>query len=179
MPRRRACGATGAADPVFTDTLELDLGDVVPSMAGPKRPEGPHALEGDIGGFAEALEDEYKKPGRTRPPLPVEGEDYDSAMATSFIAAITSCTNTSNPSVLIGAGLVAKQRAKGLTQAVGEDLAGARARQVVADYLEAAGLQDDLDALGFNLVGYRLHHLHRQLRPAADPDLQDHQRQGT
>jgi aconitate hydratase len=95
---------TGVADPVFTDTLELDLGDVVPSMAGPKRPEGRIALE-DIGDrFREALRSRIQEARPTRQALPVEGEDYDLGHGDVAIAAITSCTNTSNPSVLIGAG---------------------------------------------------------------------------
>ncbi len=97
------------ADPVFTDQLDLDLGDVVPSMAGPKRPEGRVALEGIAEGFAKAMETEYKKTGER--PIPLRGAPARitiSAMATWSIAAITSCTNTSNPSVLMAAGLLAR-----------------------------------------------------------------------
>ncbi|RVM20887.1 aconitate hydratase AcnA, partial [Sinorhizobium meliloti] len=89
---------------VFTDTLELDLGDVVPSMAGPKRPEGRIALENIASGFAAALDNDYKKPGQLANRYAVEGTDYDLGHGDVAIAAITSCTNTSNPSVLIAAG---------------------------------------------------------------------------
>jgi aconitate hydratase len=111
IPRRRACGATPApTDPVFTDTLELDLGDVVPSMAGPKRPEGRIALEtvGDIR-LRQAWKTNTRSPAELDNRYAVEGEDYDLGHGDVAIAAITSCTNTSNPSVLIGAGLVAKK----------------------------------------------------------------------
>jgi aconitate hydratase len=146
---------TGAADPVFTDTLELDLGSVVPSMAGPKRPEGRIALENIASGFAKSLEDEYKKPGQLDNRYQVEGEDYDLGHGDVAIAAITSCTNTSNPSVLIGAGLLARNAvAKGLKTKPWVKTSLAPGSQVVAEYLEKSGLQEDLDKLGFNLVGF-------------------------
>src|SRR5690606_6288024 len=88
-----------SADPVFTDMLELDLGDVVPSMAGPKRPEGRQALEDIPAGFAQAMETEYKKAAEIHKRYPVEGAGYDIGHGDVVIAAITSCTNTSNPSV--------------------------------------------------------------------------------
>jgi aconitate hydratase len=145
----------GSADPVFTDTLDLDLGSVVPSMAGPKRPEGRIPLEGIAAGFATALESEYKKPGQLTKRYQVEGEDYDLGHGDVAIAAITSCTNTSNPSVLIGAGLLARNAvAKGLKTKPWVKTSLAPGSQVVAEYLEKAGLQKDLDALGFNLVGF-------------------------
>ena len=145
----------GAADPVFTDTLDLDLGDVVPSMAGPKRPEGRIALENIASGFAEALENDYKKPGQLSNRYAVEGTDFDLGHGDVAIAAITSCTNTSNPSVLIGAGLLARNAvAKGLKTKPWVKTSLAPGSQVVAEYLEASGLQKDLDALGFNLVGF-------------------------
>ncbi|KXF78978.1 aconitate hydratase [Paramesorhizobium deserti] len=142
-------------DPVFTDVLELDLGDVVPSMAGPKRPEGRIPLE-DIGsGFAKSLETEYKKTTGQTTRYPVEGEDFDLGHGDVVIAAITSCTNTSNPSVLIAAGLLARNAvAKGLKTKPWVKTSLAPGSQVVAAYLESAGLQKDLDALGFNLVGF-------------------------
>ncbi|WP_274423367.1 aconitate hydratase AcnA [Chelativorans sp. YIM 93263] len=142
-------------DPVFTDMLELDLGDVVPSMAGPKRPEGRIAL-GDIAtGFQDALEKEYKKTGGTSKRYPVEGEDYDLGHGDVAIAAITSCTNTSNPSVLIAAGLLARNANRlGLKQKPWVKTSLAPGSQVVAQYLENAGLQKELDQLGFNLVGF-------------------------
>jgi aconitate hydratase len=146
---------TGAADPVFTDTLELDLGSVVPSMAGPKRPEGRIALENIASGFAKSLEDEYKKPGQLDNRYQVEGEDYDLGHGDVAIAAITSCTNTSNPSVLIGAGLLARNAvAKGLKTKPWVKTSLAPGSQVVAEYLAKSGLQEDLDKLGFNLVGF-------------------------
>tara|TARA_R110002012_G_scaffold27229_5_gene87553 strand:+ start:10891 stop:13614 length:2724 start_codon:yes stop_codon:yes gene_type:complete len=146
---------SGAADPVFTDTLDLDLGTVVPSMAGPKRPEGRIPLEDIASGFAKSLEDEYKKPDQLANRYQVEGEDYDLGHGDVAIAAITSCTNTSNPSVLIGAGLLARNaRAKGLKTKPWVKTSLAPGSQVVAEYLAKSGLQEDLDALGFNLVGF-------------------------
>jgi len=145
----------GAADPVFTDILELDMGDVVPSMAGPKRPEGRIALENIGSGFATSLENEYKKTTGQTARYAVEGEDYDLGHGDVAIAAITSCTNTSNPSVLIAAGLLARNAvAKGLKTKPWVKTSLAPGSQVVAAYLESAGLQKDLDALGFNLVGF-------------------------
>jgi len=146
---------SGAADPVFTDTLDLDLSTVVPSMAGPKRPEGRIALENIATGFAKSLEDEYKKPGQLDTRYQVEGQDYDLGHGDVAIAAITSCTNTSNPSVLIGAGLLARNAvAKGLKTKPWVKTSLAPGSQVVAEYLSKSGLQDDLDKLGFNLVGF-------------------------
>ncbi|WP_099867175.1 aconitate hydratase AcnA [Pararhizobium haloflavum] len=146
---------SGSPDPVFTDMLELDLGEVVPSMAGPKRPEGRIALENIASGFAKALEDEYKKPGQIDKRYQVEGEDFDLGHGDVAIAAITSCTNTSNPSVLIGAGLLARNAAaKGLKTKPWVKTSLAPGSQVVAEYLEKSGLQTELDKLGFNLVGF-------------------------
>jgi aconitate hydratase len=113
----------------------------------------------------------YKKRTTTRARFPVEGEQFRLGHGDVVIAAITSCTNTSNPSVLIAAGLLArKARAQGPdSQAVGEDLARAGqpgGRRLSRPSRPAA---KDLDKLGFNLVGYRLHHLHRQFRAAAEP----------
>lgn len=145
----------GAADPVFTDVLELDMGDVVPSMAGPKRPEGRIPLENIGSGFATSLENEYKKTTGQTTRYAVEGEDFDLGHGDVVIAAITSCTNTSNPSVLIAAGLLARNAvAKGLKTKPWVKTSLAPGSQVVAAYLESAGLQKDLDALGFNLVGF-------------------------
>jgi aconitate hydratase len=145
----------GSEDPVFTDILELDMGDVVPSMAGPKRPEGRIALENIGSGFATSLENEYKKTTGQTTRYAVEGEDYDLGHGDVAIAAITSCTNTSNPSVLIAAGLLARNAvAKGLKTKPWVKTSLAPGSQVVAAYLESAGLQKDLDALGFNLVGF-------------------------
>lgn len=142
-------------EPVFTETLELDLADVVPSMAGPKRPEGRQALSDIKAGFAAAMDSEYRKPGELDKRVPVEGTDYEIGHGDVAIAAITSCTNTSNPSVLIGAGLLARNALeKGLTVRPWVKTSLAPGSQVVAAYLDKAGLQPYLDKLGFNLVGF-------------------------
>tara|TARA_R110002051_G_scaffold73594_6_gene133792 strand:+ start:2859 stop:5546 length:2688 start_codon:yes stop_codon:yes gene_type:complete len=142
-------------EPVFTDTLELDLGAVVPSISGPKRPQDRVLLsEGDIA-FADAMAKEFGKASDAAEPIAVEGEDYTVTHGDVFIAAITSCTNTSNPSVLIAAGLVARKAHElGLTRKPWVKTSLAPGSQVVTDYLDKAGLTDDLNALGFNLVGY-------------------------
>jgi aconitate hydratase len=142
-------------DPVFTQKLVLDLGDVVPSMAGPKRPEGRAALETIPGGFSAAMETEYKKADDIASRYSVEGRSFDVGHGDVVIAAITSCTNTSNPSVLIAAGLLArKAAAKGLTAKPWVKTSLAPGSQVVAEYLANSGLQKDLDKVGFNLVGF-------------------------
>jgi len=143
------------ADPVFTDTLELDLGSVQPSMAGPKRPEGRVDLSGVKAGFAAAMDTDYKKGAEIARRVPVEGEDFDLGHGDVVIAAITSCTNTSNPSVLMAAGLLARNAvAKGLKVKPWVKTSLAPGSQVVAEYLASSGLQTDLDKLGFNLVGF-------------------------
>src|ERR1700745_2191492 len=142
-------------DPVFTETLTLDLGDVVPSMAGPKRPEGRVALPGVAEGFAAAMSSEYKKAADASKRYAVEGRDFDLGHGDVVIAAITSCTNTSNPSVLIGAGLLArKAAAKGLTRKPWVKTSLAPGSKVVTEYLKDSGLLSDLEKLGFHLVGY-------------------------
>jgi aconitate hydratase len=147
--------AKGAADPEFTDTLSLELGDVVPSLAGPKRPEGRVSLESVKIGFENALATEYKNPGSFVDRFKVEGRDFDVGHGDVVIAAITSCTNTSNPSVLIAAGLLARNAvAKGLKTKPWVKTSLAPGSQVVAAYLAKAGLQPALDALGFNIVGF-------------------------
>jgi aconitate hydratase len=144
-----------AKDPVFTDTIELELSTVVPSMAGPKRPEGRVALEGIPAGFVAAMETEYKKSAEIDKRYAVKGREHDLGHGDVVIAAITSCTNTSNPSVLIGAGLLARNAlAKGLKTKPWVKTSLAPGSQVVGDYLKNSGLQKDLDRLGFNLVGY-------------------------
>jgi aconitate hydratase len=144
-----------AKDPVFTDTIELELSTVVPSMAGPKRPEGRVALEGIPAGFVAAMESEYKKSAEINKRYAVAGREHDLGHGDVVIAAITSCTNTSNPSVLIGAGLLARNAlAKGLKTKPWVKTSLAPGSQVVGDYLKNSGLQKDLDKLGFNLVGY-------------------------
>jgi aconitate hydratase len=142
-------------DPVFTETITLDLGDVVPSMAGPKRPEGRIALPSVSEGFSIALGNEYKKGDDAAKRYPVEGKNFDLGHGDVVIAAITSCTNTSNPSVLIGAGLLARNAvAKGLKAKPWVKTSLAPGSQVVAEYLANSGLQTDLDKVGFNLVGF-------------------------
>ena len=143
------------ADPVFTDELELDLSTVVPSMAGPKRPEGRIALP-DVGaGFKVSLGSEYKKTENVDERFVVEGTDFTIGHGDVVIAAITSCTNTSNPSVLIAAGLLAKKAAaKGLKAKPWVKTSLAPGSQVVAEYLEQSGLQEELDKIGFNLIGF-------------------------
>lgn len=143
------------ADPIFSDTIELDMGTVVPSMAGPKRPEGRIALENVGQGFKKALVEDYKKTSGQDARYQVEGEEYTLSHGDVVIAAITSCTNTSNPSVLIAAGLLARNAvAKGLKRKPWVKTSLAPGSQVVEAYLKNSGLQKDLDALGFNLVGF-------------------------
>ncbi|MBI2262631.1 MAG: aconitate hydratase AcnA, partial [Caulobacterales bacterium] len=141
-------------DPVFTDVLELDMGTVVPSLAGPKRPQDKVELTTAAPSFETALAEVFNRP-TDAPRVKVEGEKFDLGDGDVVIAAITSCTNTSNPSVLIAAGLVARKAHKlGLKVKPWVKTSLAPGSQVVTDYLTAAGLQADLDALGFNLVGY-------------------------
>jgi len=142
-------------DPVFTDVLELDLADVEPSLAGPKRPQDRVALKEVRTGFAVSMEDEFKKASEMDRRVPVAGRDHDLGHGDVVIAAITSCTNTSNPSVMIGAGLLARKAiAAGLTVKPWVKTSLAPGSQVVAEYLETSGLQKDLDKIGFNLVGF-------------------------
>ncbi len=143
-------------EPVFTDTLELDLATVVPSLAGPKRPQDRVALTDAAVAFGRELDDGFKVAAADRAKtVPVSGSDVSLGHGDVVIAAITSCTNTSNPSVLIAAGLVArKARQRGLVSKSWVKTSLAPGSQVVTDYLNATGLQEDLDALGFNLVGY-------------------------
>lgn len=142
-----------AVEPIFTDTLELDMSTVRPSLAGPKRPQDRVSLDSVDEVFNGDLTKVYKKEQPAR--VGVEGRDHDIGDGDVVIAAITSCTNTSNPSVLIAAGLVArKAREKGLTRKPWVKTSLAPGSQVVTDYLNKAGLTEDLDAIGFNLVGY-------------------------
>ena len=143
----------GYADPEFTDTLELDLANVEPSLAGPKRPQDRVPLSQASQAFANALTTDFNKTDDRR--APVEGEKYDVGHGDVVIAAITSCTNTSNPSVMLAAGLVAKKAlALGLKVKPWVKTSLAPGSQVVTDYLAKSGLQKPLDKLGFNLVGY-------------------------
>jgi aconitate hydratase len=160
-------------DPIYSSTLELDMAEIVPAISGPKRPQdylpldtAADAFENvvaeyrgiDISADAKDMADEgpvATKPVNLHKTAKVEGEDYELRDGSVVIASITSCTNTSNPYVLIGAGLVArKARALGLTRKPWVKTSLAPGSQVVTQYLEAADLQDDLDAIGFNLVGY-------------------------
>ncbi|WP_088181799.1 aconitate hydratase AcnA [Sphingobium sp. Z007] len=141
-----------AIEPVFTDTLELDLATVVPSLAGPKRPQDRVSLPDVDDVFNADLVTTYKKAQQR---VPVAGEDFDIGDGDVTIAAITSCTNTSNPSVMIAAGLVAKKANElGLKPKPWVKTSLAPGSQVVTDYFNKAGLQEHLDAIGFNLVGY-------------------------
>jgi aconitate hydratase len=140
-------------DPVFTDMLELDLGQVEPSVAGPRRPQDRIALSGAAGAFDTELP-RLAAVDKVRT-AKVEGADYEIADGHVVIAAITSCTNTSNPSVMLAAGLVAKKAVeKGLKVKPWVKTSLAPGSQVVSDYYAEAGLQEYLDELGFNLVGY-------------------------
>ena len=140
-------------EPVFTDTMELDLGSVEPCLAGPKRPQDRIALKDMAKEFEAGFEDfSGRKPGKS---AEAKGAGYAIEDGAIVIAAITSCTNTSNPSVLVAAGLVArKARERGLSVKPWVKTSLAPGSQVVTEYLEASGLQADLDALGFSLVGY-------------------------
>jgi aconitate hydratase len=145
----------GAPDPVFTDTLELDMASVEPSLAGPKRPQDKIALSAAKAGFEKALP-ELVGPKNAKDGVPVSASGgYTLKNGDVVIAAITSCTNTSNPAVLIAAGLVARNAAaKGLKVKPWVKTSFAPGSQVVTDYMIAAGLQQHLDALGFQLTGY-------------------------
>ncbi|MCZ0810660.1 aconitate hydratase AcnA [Roseovarius sp. EGI FJ00037] len=159
--------------PVYTDTLSLDMGTIVPAISGPKRPQDYVSLDQAASKFFEVVADyrgedegsaandmaaEGPAPDALIDPrksVEVDGEDYTLRDGSVVIASITSCTNTSNPYVMIGAGLVArKARELGLNRKPWVKTSLAPGSQVVSHYLEAAGLQEDLDAIGFNLVGY-------------------------
>ncbi|WP_416908313.1 MAG: aconitate hydratase AcnA [Polymorphobacter sp.] len=142
-------------DPVFTDTLGLDLSTVQPSLAGPRRPQDKVLLADAKKAFEAELAGGYKQAERMDVRVPVEGANHGIGHGDVVIAAITSCTNTSNPNVLVAAGLVArKARALGLKSQPWVKTSLAPGSKVVTDYLEKSGLQDDLNAIGFNLVGY-------------------------
>ncbi|MGA7674790.1 MAG: aconitate hydratase AcnA [Rhizomicrobium sp.] len=144
-----------SSDPIFSSTLELDLSSVVPSLAGPARPQDRVPLSNAAPAFAEALKTVYKKGDDVGRHAPVEGADYSITHGDVVIAAITSCTNTSNPNVMIGAGLVAKKAVEvGLKVKPWVKTSLAPGSQVVTDYLAKAGLDKYLDRLGFSLVGY-------------------------
>ncbi|MDO6521251.1 aconitate hydratase AcnA [Shimia thalassica] len=139
--------------PIYTDTLTLDMGTIVPAISGPKRPQDFVALSDGKTAFRKEMEETFKRPMGKE--VAVSGEDYTMESGKVVIASITSCTNTSNPYVMIGAGLVARKAAAlGLNRKPWVKTSLAPGSQVVSAYLEAAGLQKDLDAIGFNLVGY-------------------------
>lgn len=145
---------SGTPDPVFTDTLYLDLSTVEPSLAGPKRPQDRVSLHGLPEAFYKLLESNQRETEKTKA-FPTQKADMHLHHGDVVIAAITSCTNTSNPSVLIAAGLLAKKAIeKGLKIKPWVKSSLAPGSQVVTDYLEKTGLQTYLDQLGFNLVGY-------------------------
>ncbi|MBT3334562.1 MAG: aconitate hydratase AcnA, partial [Rhodospirillaceae bacterium] len=141
-------------DPVFTETLALDMGTVVPCISGPTQPKDRVPLDNAKAAFNEELP--KLMPGaNTEKSVPVAGATHELRSGDVVIAAITSCTNTSNPSVMVAAGLLAqKARAKGLQTKPWVKASLAPGSQVVSDYLNAAGLQEPLDALGFNVVGF-------------------------
>ena len=168
-------------DPIFTDVLKLELSSVEPSLAGPKRPQDRIALKEVKNGFTTAMVKEFNKAGDgggkdvfemhpsiatspldknfakagTPKRFTVDGRNHDLGHGDVVIAAITSCTNTSNPSVMMGAGLLARKAvAKGLTVKPWVKTSLAPGSQVVAEYLDKSGLQKDLDKLGYNLVGF-------------------------
>jgi aconitate hydratase len=149
----KAQGFWAGGDMVFTDTLSLELNTVVPSISGPKRPQDKVLLTEASTSFAKAYKENTKRDKANE--SKVEGTDFSIKDGDIVIAAITSCTNTSNPSVLIGAGLLAKKAIeKGLKTKPWVKTSLAPGSQVVTDYLEKAGLNKYLDQLGFNLVGY-------------------------
>ena len=191
-------------DPVFTDVLKLELSQVEPSLAGPKRPQDRVALKDVKAGFTMAMEKEFNKGGDggkdtfdLHPSLatsldknfgkaggskrvPVEGRKHDLGHGDVVIAAITSCTNTSNPNVMVGAGLLARKAvAKGLTVKPWVKTSLAPGSQVVAEYLDKSGSAEGSGQARLQPGRLRLHHLHRQFRSARARDLQDHQRQGS
>ena len=139
--------------PIYTDTLHLDMGTIVPAISGPKRPQDFVALTEGKTAFRREMEETFKRPMGKE--VTVAGENYTMESGKVVIASITSCTNTSNPYVMIGAGLVARKAAAlGMNRKPWVKTSLAPGSQVVSAYLEAADLQKDLDAVGFNLVGY-------------------------
>src|SRR4029434_5032167 len=153
--KRQARGPSKKSpEPIFTDTLHLDLAEVEPSLAGPKRPQDRVPLSQAAAQFVTNMEKEFdrKDDGKR---VKCEGADYDLGHGDIVIAAITSCTNTSNPYVMLGAGLIARNAVKhGLKVKLCVKTSLAPGSQVVTEYLAASGLQKDLDKIGYNLVGY-------------------------
>ncbi len=148
-------GGSSDETPVFTDTLRLDMSTVEPMISGPKRPEEKIALKTASRDFGKILNNTFGKSPMDGTPTPVKGKDYAVDHGDIFIASITSCTNTSNPNVMVGAGLLAKRaHALGLKPKPWVKTSLAPGSQVVGEYLKKADLQKHLDALGFNVVGY-------------------------
>ncbi|HEX2580395.1 MAG TPA: aconitate hydratase AcnA [Dongiaceae bacterium] len=146
---------TKGPTPIFSDTLALDIGTVESSLAGPKRPQDRVVLTKAASEFAETLETGFGRKLGKQSRISVRGTDYDLGDGDVVIAAITSCTNTSNPSVMIGAGLIAKKAVEfGLKVKPWVKTSLAPGSQVVTEYLTRAGLMKPLEKLGFNLVGY-------------------------
>tara|TARA_R110002051_G_scaffold14460_6_gene46847 strand:+ start:12455 stop:15145 length:2691 start_codon:yes stop_codon:yes gene_type:complete len=140
-------------NPIYSAKLHLDMGTIVPAISGPKRPQDYVALTSAKSAFANEMVNTFKRPMGKE--VAVDGENYTMESGKVVIASITSCTNTSNPYVMIGAGLVARKAAAlGLNRKPWVKTSLAPGSQVVSEYLEAAGLQEDLDKIGFNLVGY-------------------------
>ncbi len=144
-----------SAEPKFTSSLSLDLNKIVPCISGPKRPQDRISLDVAATKFAEVMGDEFNQAGQENKRVALDGKSHDLGNGDVVVAAITSCTNTSNPAVLIAAGLVAKKcNELGIKPKPWVKTSFAPGSQVVTDYLEAANLQDELNAIGFNLVGY-------------------------
>src|ERR1700677_553273 len=142
-------------DPVYSDILSLNLGEVTASLAGPKRPQDRVVLTEAKTGFAAAMTNEFRQGDTIAERHKVEGTNYDLGHGDVVIAAITSCTNTSNPNVMMAAGLLARNAvARGLTVKPWVKTSLAPGSQVVQDYLKEADLQRPLDKLGFNIVGF-------------------------
>jgi aconitate hydratase len=153
------------AEPRYSEKLELDLATVVPSLAGPKRPQDRVSLSDAAQSFETALADYTEDRDATAQVKLADGQEFELTHGAVSIAAITSCTNTSNPSVMIGAALLAKNAVeKGLERKPWVKTTLAPGSKVVSDYYEKASLTPYLDKLGFNLVGYGCTDLHRQLR---------------
>lgn len=149
--------ADGQPDPLFTDVLELDLGSVQPSLAGPKRPQDRITLQ-NLAETYRKLETEQTGDGKTGTAavqVTHKGQTFDMKNGAVLIAAITSCTNTSNPYVMMGAGLLARNAVRrGLSSKAWVKTSLAPGSRVVSNYLQKSGLQKDLNALGFNIVGF-------------------------
>lgn len=141
--------------PVYTDTISLDVSSVMPAISGPKRPQDRFDLKGSNKHFLNILSNEYGKSDTKDSAIKVDGKEYSVNHGDVFIAAITSCTNTSNPSVMVAAGLVAEKANKyGLQTKPWVKTSLAPGSQVVGEYLEKSQLQKELNELGFDVVGY-------------------------